>query len=87
MLCCPPDSPAGPYWVLSTDHEGHSLVYGCTDYLGLFHVEFAWILARQPTLPDETIEELHSILTDAEVDVSKMTATKQDADYCSAMPQ
>uniref|UniRef100_A0A8C5N9P9 Apolipoprotein D n=1 Tax=Gouania willdenowi TaxID=441366 RepID=A0A8C5N9P9_GOUWI len=56
------NSPPGPYWVLSSDYDGHALVYGCTNF-GLFHVEFSWILSRQPTLPEETIEDLHSTLT------------------------
>ncbi|TKS79605.1 Apolipoprotein D [Collichthys lucidus] len=80
------DSPPGPYWVLSTDYEGHSLVYGCTDF-GLFRMEFAWILGREPTLPEETIEELHSILYSAGVNVDKLVPTNQDLTYCSPMNQ
>uniref|UniRef100_A0A667XH51 Apolipoprotein D n=1 Tax=Myripristis murdjan TaxID=586833 RepID=A0A667XH51_9TELE len=79
-------SPPGPYWVLSSDYEGHSLVYGCTDY-GLFHMEFAWILSRQPTLPEETIEELHSIMTAYGISVHKLTSTNQDEAFCTAMNQ
>ncbi|KAE8290724.1 Apolipoprotein D [Larimichthys crocea] len=80
------DSPPGPYWVLSTDYEGHSLVYGCTDF-GLFRMEFAWILSREPTLPEETVEELHSILSSAGVNVDKLVPTNQDETYCSPMNQ
>uniref|UniRef100_A0A4W6E8B5 Apolipoprotein D n=1 Tax=Lates calcarifer TaxID=8187 RepID=A0A4W6E8B5_LATCA len=79
-------SPPGPYWVLSTDYEGHSLVYGCTDF-GLFRMELSWILSREPTLSQETIEELHGILSSIEINVDKMVPTNQDADYCSAMNQ
>ncbi|XP_070830904.1 apolipoprotein Da, duplicate 2 [Chaetodon trifascialis] len=77
-------SPPGPYWVLSTDYEGHSLVYGCTDF-GLFHMELSWILSREPTLNEETLEQLHSILTSAGVNVNKMVLTNQDETYCSPM--
>ncbi|XP_039999975.1 apolipoprotein D-like [Xiphias gladius] len=79
-------SPPAPYWVLSTDYEGHSLVYSCTEK-GLFYKELTWILSREPTLPEETIEELESILTSIGVSVDKMVPTNQDADYCSAMHQ
>nr|QCP69313.1 apolipoprotein Da.2 [Lateolabrax maculatus] len=79
-------SPPGPYWVLSSDYEGHSLVYGCTDF-GLFRMEFSWILSREPTLSEETVEELHSILSSIGVNVDKMVATNQDETYCSAMSQ
>lgn len=82
----PAASPPGPYWVLSTDYEGHSLVYGCTDY-GLFHMEFAWILSRQPSLPEETIEELHSIMAASGISVHKLTSTNQDEAFCKAMNQ
>ncbi|XP_075875864.1 apolipoprotein D-like [Nelusetta ayraudi] len=77
-------TPPGPYWVLSSDYEGHSLVYGCTDF-GLFRMELSWILSREPTIPEETLENLHSILTSINVDVSKMVPTNQDEAYCSAM--
>ncbi|KAM9844797.1 apolipoprotein Da, duplicate 2 [Aulostomus maculatus] len=79
-------SPPGPYWVLSSDYEGHSLVYSCTEF-GLFHREFAWILSREPTLSEETVEEMHAILSSAGVNVDKMVRTNQDATYCSAMNQ
>lgn len=77
-------APPGPYWVLSSDYEGHSLVYGCTDF-GLFRMELSWILSREPTMSDETLENLHSILTSIGVDVNKMVPTNQDEAYCSAM--
>ncbi|XP_035027502.1 apolipoprotein Da, duplicate 2 [Hippoglossus stenolepis] len=80
------NSPPGPYWVLSTDYEGHSLVYGCSDF-GLFRMEFSWILSREPTLSEEAVEELHSILSSIGVNVAKMASTDQDAEYCSAMIQ
>ncbi|RVE62051.1 hypothetical protein OJAV_G00177010 [Oryzias javanicus] len=80
------DTPPGPYWVLSTDYTGHSLVYGCTDY-GLFHMELSWILSREPTLPKETVAELHAILSSIGVSVDKMLTTVQEEGYCSAMGQ
>uniref|UniRef100_A0A3B4A3R1 Apolipoprotein D n=1 Tax=Periophthalmus magnuspinnatus TaxID=409849 RepID=A0A3B4A3R1_9GOBI len=79
-------TPPGPYWVLSTDYQGHSLVYGCQEF-GVFRGELAWILSREPTLPDETLEELHSILNAAGVDASKMVPTNQDRNYCSPMEE
>uniref|UniRef100_A0A3B5AFI3 Apolipoprotein D n=1 Tax=Stegastes partitus TaxID=144197 RepID=A0A3B5AFI3_9TELE len=80
------NSPPAPYWVLSTDYDSYSLVYSCTD-LGVLHVEFAWIMSRQPTLPQETIRELSNTLSSIGVNVDKMITTNQDAAYCSAMHQ
>uniref|UniRef100_A0A672GUP1 Apolipoprotein D n=1 Tax=Salarias fasciatus TaxID=181472 RepID=A0A672GUP1_SALFA len=53
------DSPPGPYWVLSTDYQGHTLVYSCRE-VGLFHRELAWIMSREPTLPEATVQELRT---------------------------
>ncbi|XP_056149464.1 apolipoprotein Da, duplicate 2 [Lampris incognitus] len=80
------DSPPGPYWVLSTDYEGHSLVYSCRNF-GTFHVERAWILSRQPTLAEGTIEELHSLMASYGLSEAKMTTTQQDEAFCRAMDQ
>ena len=72
--------------MLSTDYDSYSLVYSCTD-LGVLHVEFAWIMSRQPTMPEETLEDLHSTLSSIGVRVDKLITTNQDAEYCSAMNQ
>ncbi|XP_008332761.1 apolipoprotein Da, duplicate 2 [Cynoglossus semilaevis] len=80
------NSPRGPYWVLSTDYDNHALVYSCTD-AGLFHVNFAWILSRQPTLPEETLEDLNGILSSIGVKLDKLITTNQDAATCSVMQQ
>ncbi|KAG7228986.1 hypothetical protein INR49_013219, partial [Caranx melampygus] len=77
-------SPPGPYWVLSTDYDGHSLVYGCTDF-GLFRMELTWILSREPTLSEEALEHVQGILSSIGVDVTKMVPTNQDLDYCAPM--
>ncbi|XP_012711000.2 apolipoprotein Da, duplicate 2 [Fundulus heteroclitus] len=80
------DTPPGPYWVLSTDYDSYTLIYGCTDY-GLFHMELSWILSREPTLPEETVEKLLGILSSVGVSVDEMVPTVQDESYCSAMNQ
>ncbi|XP_008432678.1 apolipoprotein D-like [Poecilia reticulata] len=80
------DSPPSPYWVLSTDYDNYALVYSCTD-LGVLHVDFVWILSRKPTLPDQTLEELHGVLRSIGVSVDKLLVTNQDTDYCSPMNQ
>ena len=82
----PVPSPPGPYWVLSSDYEGHSLVYGCTDF-GLFRMEFSWILSREPTLNEETVEMLHGILSSIGINPDKMVSTVHDETYCRPMEQ
>uniref|UniRef100_A0A8C2XC03 Apolipoprotein D n=1 Tax=Cyclopterus lumpus TaxID=8103 RepID=A0A8C2XC03_CYCLU len=72
----------GPYWVLSTDYRSYSLVYSCTDYF-LFHVDFAWILARTRVLTEDVMSRLRDTLSSAGVDVNRLAASNQtgcDAD-------
>nr|XP_040028341.1 apolipoprotein D-like [Gasterosteus aculeatus aculeatus] len=79
-----PESSA-PYWVLSTDYEGHSLVYSCTNRQS--GREYAWILSREPTLPEETVKKLEDVLSSIGIDVDKMAPTNQNENYCSVMRQ
>jgi lipocalin len=41
-------APYAPYKILETDYDTYAAVYGCIP-LPFFKIEFAWILARQPT--------------------------------------
>ncbi|XP_051970123.1 apolipoprotein D-like [Xyrauchen texanus] len=70
-------TPYAPYWVLSTDYNSVALVYSCTDILRLFHVDYAWILARTRTLPAETINHAKEIFSRDNIDLSKMAPTDQ----------
>ncbi|KAM9323113.1 apolipoprotein D-like [Pholidichthys leucotaenia] len=78
------DQTPAPYWVLSTDYDNYALVYSCTD-LEVFHGEFIWILSRQPTLSQETLMELHSILSSIGTSVDQLLDTSQDPAFCSTM--
>lgn len=69
--------PDSPYWVLSSDYLSYSLVYSCFDYFGLFHVDFAWILARTRALSEDTLAQLHGKLEAAGVNVNHLTLTNQ----------
>uniref|UniRef100_UPI0001753858 Apolipoprotein D n=1 Tax=Homo sapiens TaxID=9606 RepID=UPI0001753858 len=69
--------PSAPYHILATDYENYALVYSCTSISQSFHVDFAWILARNVALPPETVDSLKNILTSNNIDVKKMTVTDQ----------
>ena len=43
-----PFAPAADYWVLETDYDNFASVYACVDVLGIIHIEFAWVLVRDP---------------------------------------
>lgn len=72
-----PGVPDAPYWVLSTDYQSYSLVYSCADYFGLFHIDFAWILARTRVLTEDFLGQLHEKLAAAGVKLSLLTVSNQ----------
>uniref|UniRef100_A0A3Q0QX35 Apolipoprotein D n=1 Tax=Amphilophus citrinellus TaxID=61819 RepID=A0A3Q0QX35_AMPCI len=69
--------PYSPYWVLSTDYNSYSIVYSCTNIFKMFHVNFAWILSRSPTLPAVMVDYAKKLLIEEGIDISKMTHTDQ----------
>uniref|UniRef100_A0A3Q0R232 Apolipoprotein D n=1 Tax=Amphilophus citrinellus TaxID=61819 RepID=A0A3Q0R232_AMPCI len=71
-------TPYGPYWVLETNYTNYTIVYSCTDILRIFHFNYAWILARLPSLPPEMVHYAKQLLTDNGIDISKMTPTYQN---------
>ncbi|XP_053268999.1 apolipoprotein Db [Pleuronectes platessa] len=70
-------SPYSPYWVLSTDYTGFTIVYSCNDVLRVFHVDFAWILTRSRFPPQETVQHAKDLMTSEGIDLSGMKATDQ----------
>ncbi|XP_062987472.1 apolipoprotein D [Elgaria multicarinata webbii] len=69
--------PASPYWVISTDYENYTLVYSCTNFLRLFHVDFAWIMSRTRQLHPETVDHLKNILRSYKINTARMRPTDQ----------
>lgn len=69
--------PDAPYWVLSTDYQTYALVYSCSNYFGLFHIDFAWILARSRALTEDVVDQLHEKLAAAGVNVKRLTVSDQ----------
>ncbi|XP_031600902.2 apolipoprotein D-like [Oreochromis aureus] len=69
--------PNTPYWVLSTDYTDYSIVYSCKDVFGIFYFDFAWILARSPSLPPQIVDQAKQMLINEGIDISNMTPTDQ----------
>ncbi|XP_072234830.1 apolipoprotein D-like [Leuresthes tenuis] len=70
-------SPYSPYWVLSTDYTSFAIVYSCTDFLYLFHWEYAWILGRSRFLPPYSVYYAKNLLSNEGVNIFRMRATDQ----------
>ncbi|XP_058492824.1 apolipoprotein D-like isoform X1 [Solea solea] len=69
--------PDAPYLVLSTDYQSYALVYSCNGYFGVFHIDFAWILARTRVLTEEIINQSRDKLAAAGVDIDRLTRSNQ----------
>ncbi|XP_063062719.1 apolipoprotein D-like [Engraulis encrasicolus] len=76
--------PDAPYWIVSTDYTSYAVVYTCTDFLGLFYVDFAWILGRSSSLPADVFSQLCAHLESHGVNLRRMTLSDQTG--CDAMP-
>ncbi|KAF7691570.1 hypothetical protein HF521_010537 [Silurus meridionalis] len=70
-------TPYSPYWILSTDYDSVVLLYSCTEFLRIFHVDYAWILSRSRSLPPETIYHAKEVFSKDNIDVSRMVPTDQ----------
>eukprot|EP01124_Arcella_intermedia_P032252 TRINITY_DN748_c0_g1_i1.p1 TRINITY_DN748_c0_g1~~TRINITY_DN748_c0_g1_i1.p1 ORF type:complete len:189 (+),score=18.18 TRINITY_DN748_c0_g1_i1:92-658(+) len=66
-----------PYWVVDTDYKTYSIVFSCTSLAGVYHLEYAWILSRTPTLPNSTITNLNAVWTSYGVNVQDFVYTQQ----------
>ncbi|XP_034718539.1 apolipoprotein Db [Etheostoma cragini] len=70
-------TPYAPYWILSTDYTGTSIVYSCTSILNIFHIDYAWILGRSRFLPQQNVSYAKKLLVNEGIDLFRMKATNQ----------
>lgn len=52
-------------------------MYSCSEYFGLFYIDFAWILARTQALTVDVISQLRDKLAAAGVNVNRLTVSNQ----------
>ena len=72
----PPDSKPN-YNLLAVNTSSHALVYTCKALMNIGHVEFVMILSREPSLPDDVINYLKSVLVENGSDPSHLSVTDQ----------
>lgn len=66
------------YNVVATDYVNYAVVYSCSLPWPKFKLEFSWILARRPSVPQSFLWELKSWLRYANVDGRRYIPTLQD---------
>ncbi|KAF4526393.1 hypothetical protein B566_EDAN012683 [Ephemera danica] len=52
---------AGKYWVLKTDYTSFSVVWSCTQVSPVMNIQMAWILTRERTPSEVTLQEAQAI--------------------------
>ncbi|XP_004081228.2 apolipoprotein D [Oryzias latipes] len=77
-------APSMPDWVLATDYTDYSVVYSCMDFFHAFHLEYAWIFSRSPSLSPETLRHCEEILDREGIDTSRLQEVEQD---CTDVPK
>jgi len=70
-------TPYGKYNVIDTDYGTYTLIYSCESILGVAHIEFAWILARQRQISQELTDRLFNELKGYGVDTTKFHKSDQ----------
>uniref|UniRef100_A0A3P9H5B5 Apolipoprotein D n=1 Tax=Oryzias latipes TaxID=8090 RepID=A0A3P9H5B5_ORYLA len=76
--------PSMPDWVLATDYTDYSVVYSCMDFFHVFHLEYAWIFSRSPSLSPETLRHCEEILDREGIETSRLQEVEQD---CTDVPK
>ena len=66
-----PNAPAGSYWILDTDYENYASVYSCQSILGLFQIEYGWLLLRDLNTSEDIIAKGREAFTKNGLDISK----------------
>lgn len=61
-----------------TDYTNYTIVYSCTDFLHVFHLDFVWILSRSPSLPHEMVDQAKQLLMSEGINIYQMMPVKQD---------
>ena len=75
-----PGRPDGSYLVLDTDYNTWTAIYSC-DAVGIFKFEFAWLMARTPSISQEVEDQGMKVFTGFGIDITRFAPTPQD-DTC-----
>ncbi|KAG7259290.1 hypothetical protein CRUP_028331 [Coryphaenoides rupestris] len=65
--------PWAPWWVLMTDYTQVAVSYSCIEVMGLFHLEYAWITARERYLSSDALKVALSVLDEEDIGMTVMS--------------
>ncbi len=79
--------PEGDYRVVYTDYTNYSIVYSCTDVLGVAKCENVWILSRDEELAKDKFKEALNTISERlpKYELSNLYQTKQGG-KCKYLP-
>ena len=71
--------PWGDYKVLETDNDNYTVVYTCMGLPGIYNIEYAWILTRDPYPSDAVMDKALAALASGvpKYDMTALYATPQ----------
>ncbi|KAK0133162.1 Apolipoprotein D [Merluccius polli] len=73
------------WWVLATDYSSVSVIYSCKNFMGMFSLENACIMSRNPVLPSEVLNEARMVLKNGGINIRHLTTgSVPDAQDCLA---
>ena len=79
--------PEGDYRVVDTDYSSYSIVYSCSDILGVAKCENVWILSRDEELSQDKFKEALNTISERVpwYELSNLYRTKQGG-KCKYLP-
>lgn len=72
-----PGRPDGSYLVLDTDYSSWTAIYSC-DSVGFFKFEFAWLMARTPSISQDMEQQGMNVFSEFGIDITRFVPTPQD---------
>ncbi|KAG8193730.1 hypothetical protein JTE90_005028 [Oedothorax gibbosus] len=68
------------YWILNTDYDNYAIIWACNQVgVGILYAraENMWIIARERTLPEETLEKIHARIDTLYKDIKAKSLLKK----------
>jgi len=82
----PPPGTQPNYWVLDTDYTTFTIVWTCNDKLGVFNTQILWILTRERSPNQATIDTAIGIIERRGLDTKRLYLTYQSDTKCPTPP-